>query len=516
MTGKNSVGFNLSALGNHAFQTFNPVTNTHNQTFFIEAVSQEIEEAVLLASNAFEELKGISNFQRAAFLEQIAVKLNENKNLILSQYTIETGLPIDRAKLEFKRTIYQLTSFSQLVKKNNWRELSIDKADKTRIPVKPDLRKMLFGIGPVAVFGASNFPLAYSTIGGDSVSALAAGCPVIVKSHPLHAGTGELVTKCVLEAAKETEMPNGIFSNLNAQGFEVGMALVQHPLIKAVGFTGSIAGGRALFDLANKRPEPIPVFAEMGSVNPVVLLPESLVEKIDQWSTMYADSITASCGQFCTQPGLLFCVKSNTSDEFIDQLISKVLQKIPETMLHPSIHSSFIRLKAERLRIEGLHFFEKEGGIDINSGQPTIAVVSGKHFQNNPSLEEEVFGPFSLIVECESINEISACLINLNGQLTASVLGSLEEIKSNSNLIQYLQNKVGRIIFNGVPTGVEVCPSMNHGGPYPASTDSRYTAVGIDSIKRFARPIAFQNCPDELLPDELKHSNPLNLVRREN
>ena len=516
MTGKNSVGFKLSALGDHAFQTFNPVTNAYNETFFIEAVSQEIEEAALLASNAFEELKGISSFKRATFLEQIAVKLSENQDLILSQYTLETGLPIDRAQLEFKRTIFQLTSFSELLKENNWREISIDESDNARIPVKPDLRKMLFGIGPVVVFGASNFPLAYSTIGGDSVAALAAGCPVIVKSHPLHAGTGELVTNCVLEAAKETEMPNGIFSNLNAQGFEVGTALVKHPLIKAVGFTGSIKGGRALFDLANQRPEPIPVFAEMGSVNPVVLLPESLVEKTDEWSTIYADSITASCGQFCTQPGLLFCIKSNASDAFIDQLTRKVLQKSPQTMLHPSIHSNFSRLKAERLGVEGLHFFEKEGEIDINSARSTIAIVSGKHFQNNPSLEEEVFGPFSLIVECESVNEIIACLTNLNGQLTAAILGSVGEIKSNSNLIQFLQNKVGRIIFDGVPTGVEVCPSMNHGGPYPASTDSRYTAVGIDSIKRFARPIAFQNCPDELLPDELKHSNPLNLVRREN
>jgi alpha-ketoglutaric semialdehyde dehydrogenase len=516
VTGKNSVGFKLSALGDDSFQTFNPVTKSYNETFFSEAVSQEIDEAVLLASNAFEELKGISNFKRAAFLEQIAEKLKENQDLILGQYLLETGLPIDRAQLEFKRTIFQLTSFSELVKENNWREPSIDEADNSRIPVKPDLRKMLFGIGPVVVFGASNFPLAYSTIGGDSVAALAAGCSVIVKSHPLHAGTGELVTKCVIEAAKETEMPNGIFSNLNAQGFEVGTALVKHPLIKAVGFTGSITGGRALFDLANQRPEPIPVFAEMGSVNPVVLLPDSLVEKIDEWSTLYADSIMASCGQFCTQPGLLFCVKSNTSDAFIEQLTKKVLQKSPQTMLHPSIHSSFNRSKAERLSVEGLHFFEKEETIDSTLGRPTIAVVSGKHFQNNPSLEEEVFGPFSIVVECESVDEVRACLTNLNGQLTATVMGSVGEIKSNTNLIQVLQNKVGRIIFNGVPTGVDVCPSMNHGGPYPASTDSRYTAVGIDSIKRFARPIAFQNCPDELLPDELKHSNPLNLVRREN
>lgn len=515
MTGKNSVGYKLSALGTRTFQTFNPVENSYNEMIFVEAVSEEIEEAVLLASNAFEELKGISHFKKAAFLSRIAELLTEKEDLILQRYIRESGLTYERGKIEMKRTIFQLTSFSELVKENNWRELSIDLADDSRIPPKLDLRKMLFGIGPVVVFGASNFPLAYSTIGGDSVSALAAGCPVIVKSHPLHAGTGELVANCVLQAAKETEMPNGIFSNLNAEGFEVGETLVKHPLIKAVGFTGSIKGGRALFDLANQRAEPIPVFAEMGSVNPVVLLPESLVAKVDEWSTMYADSISASCGQFCTNPGLLFCVKSNASDEFVEQLTKKLLQKDAQTMLHPSIHSSFERLKTERLEDEAVRYFEKEGELDCNVGRQTIALVSGKHFQNNSNLEEEVFGPFSLVVECESVNEIIACLKKLNGQLTASVLGEVEEVNEHLDVVKVLQDKVGRIVFNGVPTGVEVCPSMHHGGPYPASTDARFTAVGIDSIKRFARPIAFQNCPDELLPDELKHSNPLNLVRRE-
>lgn len=514
MTGKNSVGYKLSALGTRTFQTFNPVENSYNETIFVEAVSEEIEEAVLLASNAFEELKGISHLKKAAFLSRIASKLSENEDSILQHYVLESGLTLDRAKVEMKRTIFQLTSFSALVKENNWREVSIDLPDDSRIPPKPDLRKMLFGIGPVVVFGASNFPLAYSTIGGDSVSALAAGCPVIVKSHPLHAGTGELVANCVLQAAKETEMPNGIFSNLNAQGFEVGVALVNHPFVKAVGFTGSIKGGRALFDLANQRPEPIPVFAEMGSVNPVVLLPESLVAKVDEWSTMYADSISASCGQFCTNPGLLFCVKSKASDEFVEQLTKKLLQKDAQTMLHPSIHSSFERLKTERLEDEAVRYFEKEGELNSNDGRQTIALVSGKHFQNNPNLEEEVFGPFSLVVECESVNEIIACLKKLNGQLTASVLGEIDEVNDHLDVVKVLQNKVGRIVFNGVPTGVEVCPSMHHGGPYPASTDARFTAVGIDSIRRFARPIAFQNCPDELLPDELKNSNPLNLARR--
>jgi len=514
VTGKNSVGFNLSALGTYTFQTFNPVENSYNETVFVEAVSQEIEEAVLLASSAFEELKGISHFKKAIFLSRIAEKLAENEDAILQQYILESGLTTDRARVEMKRTIFQLTSFSELVKENNWREISIDQGDETRVPPKPDIRKMLFGIGPVVVFGASNFPLAYSAIGGDSVSALAAGCPVIVKAHPLHAGTGELVANCVVEAAKETEMPEGIFSNLNAESFEVGEALVKHPLIKAVGFTGSIKGGRALFDLANQRPEPIPVFAEMGSVNPVILLPESLLAKVDEWSSIYAESISASCGQFCTNPGLLFCVKSKASDEFIKQLTKKLLQKDAQTMLHPTIHSSFERLKAEQLEDESVRFFEKDGEIEHNSARQTIAVVSGKHFQNNPNLEEEVFGPFSLVVECESLNEIIDCLKNLSGQLTASVLGELDELNRHLNLLSVLQNKVGRIVFNGVPTGVEVCPSMHHGGPYPASTDSRFTAVGIDSIKRFTRPIAFQNCPDEILPDELKCSNPLNLVRR--
>lgn len=514
MTGKNSVGYKLSALGTRTFQTFNPVENSYNETIFVEAVSEEIEEAVLLASNAFEELKGISHFKKAAFLSRIAELLTEKEDLILQQYIRESGLSYERGKIEMKRTIFQLTSFSELVKENNWREVSIDLPDDSRIPPKPDLRKMLFGIGPVVVFGASNFPLAYSTIGGDSVSALAAGCPVIVKSHPLHAGTGELVANCVLQAAKETEMPNGIFSNLNAHGFEVGVALVNHPFVKAVGFTGSIKGGRALFDLANQRPEPIPVFAEMGSVNPVVILPKSLVTKVDEWSTMYADSISASCGQFCTNPGLLFCVKSNASDEFVEQLTKKLLQKDAQTMLHPSIHSSFERLKTERLEDEAVRYFEKEGELNSNVGRQTIALVSGKHFQNNPNLEEEVFGPFSLVVECESVNEIIACLKKLNGQLTASVLGEIDEVNDHLDVVKVLQNKVGRIVFNGVPTGVEVCPSMHHGGPYPASTDARFTAVGIDSIRRFARPIAFQNCPDELLPDELKNSNPLNLARR--
>jgi NADP-dependent aldehyde dehydrogenase len=308
-------------------------------------------------------------------------------------------------------------------------------------------------------------------------------------------------------------MPNGIFSNLNAHGFEVGVELVKHPGVKAVGFTGSIKGGRALFDLVNQRPEPIPFFAEMGSVNPVVVLPDSLAEKADEWSTLYADSIMASCGQFCTNPGLIFCLRSKTSQDFIEQLTKKVLQKDAQTMLHSTIHSSFERLKAERINSSGVRSFEKEGEVLHTMGRQAIAVVAAEDFQRNPTLEEEVFGPFSLVVECQSMQEMIECLKRLKGQLTASILGSAQEINKHTDVLRVVQNKVGRIVFNVVPTGVEVCPSMHHGGPYPASTDARFTAVGIDSIKRFARPIAYQNCPDELLPLELQEKNPLKLSR---
>lgn len=516
MTGKSIVGCEYSAKGNRLFHTFDPVKNEVNNTVFIEASTDEVDLAAELAEKAFLELQNISVTHRADFLAEIANEIEALGDVLLNCYISESGLPYDRAFSERTRTVNQLRSFAALVKSNEWIEASIDLGDNDRTPVKPDLRKMLIGIGPVVVFGASNFPLAYSTAGGDTAAAFAAGCPVIVKSHPMHAGTGELVANAIVNAVKKTGMPLGIFSNLNATGFEIGKQLVLHPKIKAVGFTGSIAGGRALFDLANGRPEPIPVFAEMGSSNPVIILPETLGENIREWSEMYANSITAGSGQFCTKPGLIFMTESETTDLFIDNLSTQITMKDAVSMLHPSMNEKFESNKQRAIDTSKGDVFEKKGDLNTNYGRQTILVVDSKTFQDNSSLHDEVFGPFSLVVKCKDISDLVKSISLLKGQLTGSILGSKNEISQNKEIISVLSNRAGRIIFNGVPTGVEVCPSMHHGGPYPASTDSRFTAVGIDSIRRFSRPVVYQNCPQELLPLPLKNDNSLNITRRVN
>lgn len=514
VTGKNSIGCDSSANGDRVFQTFNPISNTNNPTLFTQASEEEVYRAVDLADKAFLELSTISFQNRADFLEEIAIQIELLGNELLHCFVSETGLTFDRATVEKNRTLLQLRSFAQLVRENNWVEASIDTADEKCNPPQPDLRKMLIGIGPVVVFGASNFPLAYSTAGGDTASAFAAGCPVIVKAHPLHAGTGELVANAIVAAVRSTGMPKGIFSNLNAINYEVGQKLVLHPKIKAVGFTGSIAGGRALFDLANSRPEPIPVFAEMGSVNPVIILPEILQKESDHWSTVYADSITAGNGQFCTNPGLLFLIQSDETNDFLENLTEKILAKSPAPMLHKSIQEKFESNKMKALEVPFIRKTEREGGLATNYGRQTILTVTGDVFVENPILHEEVFGPFTLAVICANLEELEKCISLLKGQLTGSVIGFVEKMNNYNTLILTLSQRVGRLIFNGVPTGVVVCPSMHHGGPYPATTDSRFTAVGIDSIRRFARPIAFQNFPEQLLPETLKNKNSTNSYRR--
>jgi 2,5-dioxopentanoate dehydrogenase len=514
--GDNIVGCEYSAKGNNLFQTFDPIRNLHNPTFFKEATMDEVLEAVSLADQSFIELQSISHIKRADFLAEIANEIELLGKELIDCFTAESGFNHERAESERKRTINQLRAFSDLVRKNEWIEASIDLSDNLSQPPKPDIRKMYFGIGPVVVFGASNFPLAYSTAGGDTAAAFAAGCPVIVKSHPMHAGTGELVSLAVVRAAIKTEMPKGVFSNLNAIGFEVAQKLVQHTKVKAVAFTGSITGGRALFDLANSRPEPIPVFAEMGSSNPVIILPDGLVENVEQWSSMFASSITTGSGQFCTKPGLIFLIDSPISDQFIAKLSTKMLATQSSPMVHPAIIDKFELKKRERLVFGEDMILEKEGNIPLNFGRQALLVVKGEIFQANQLLQEEVFGPFSLIIKCVNSEEMVRCVSMLHGQLTGSIFGTDFEFVENSKLISILKQKVGRIIFNGVPTGVTVCASMHHGGPYPASTDSRFTAVGIDSISRFSRPIVFQNCPQELLPHGLKNVNSLNISRKIN
>ncbi|MFD2563137.1 aldehyde dehydrogenase (NADP(+)) [Aquimarina rubra] len=515
ITGKNYIGNELSAEGTKKYTTFNPKLNIENKNTFYEASSEEIEKTVSLASEAFESFKKVSGSKKAEFLNTIADEILALDQTLIETYMSETGLPEGRAKGERGRTIGQLRMFAELVAVGSWVEATIDTADLDRKPIpKQDIRKMMVPLGPIVVFGASNFPLAYSTAGGDTAAALAAGCPVIVKSHPMHAGTGELVASAIIKAAKKTGMPNGVFSNLNSSGIEVGVQLVRHPKVKAVGFTGSIQGGRALFDLASQRPEPIPVFAEMGSVNPVILLPKATASKGEALAKTYAQSITLGTGQFCTNPGLILGIKGDSLDNFINILSDEIIKIEPSCMLHPTIIGNYEKNKSNALQQSGLTVTaDYQNDVATNHARQTVTTVEGKTFLENTTLHQEVFGPFSMVVQCADARELETIINNLEGQLTGTILAEKEEATTYISVIEALQNRVGRIIFNGVPTGVEVCPAMLHGGPYPASTDSRFTAVGIHSIKRWVRPFSYQSWPNDLLPDELKNENPLGISR---
>ncbi|PQJ82670.1 aldehyde dehydrogenase (NADP(+)) [Polaribacter glomeratus] len=515
MTGKNYIGNQLAATGTKTYKTFNPELNQENETVFVEATSIEIEEAVNLAAAAFKEFRTISGFKKAEFLNAIADEILALDDLLIQTFCSESGLPEGRAKGERGRTIGQLRSFANLVAEGSWVEATIDEAQPNREPMpKSDIRKMLIPLGPVVVFGASNFPLAYSTAGGDTAAALASGCPVLVKSHPMHAGTGELVASAIVKAAKKTGMPNGVFSNLNSSGIEVGQQLVAHPKVKAVGFTGSIKGGRALLDLAAKRAEPIPVFAEMGSINPVIILPKALENRYQEIAKTYAGSITLGAGQFCTNPGLLIGIKSESLSNFIAAVSEEIIKINPSCMLHPNIKKGYTTNKEKIVSQEKVSVTANyTSTIKNNYAEQAIVTVDGKTFLENTTLHLEVFGPFSMIVQCKNASELEEVIANLEGQLTGTVIADENEISDYQNVISALQNRVGRIIFNGVPTGVEVCESMVHGGPYPASTDSRFTAVGINSIKRWVRPFSYQDWPNELLPKELQNENSMSIFR---
>ena len=376
---------------------------------------------------------------------------------------------------------------------------------------------MLVPLGPVVVFGASNFPFAYSTAGGDTACAFAAGCPVIVKAHPAHAGTSQLVADAILQAAEKCNMPKGIFAHVHGAGFEVGKALVTHIYTKAVGFTGSYIGGKQLFDWANQRKEPIPVFSEMGSINPVFLLPEKIKQAATDVAKQYAGSITLGVGQFCTNPGLIIGVDGNDLDTFIAALGNEIKKISPGTMLHPGIAKAYAdKRKSALSQAEVQTVAVAEVAAAENQGTPTIASATGKAFLNNPVLHQEVFGPYSLVVRCKDISEMVEVAKHLEGQLTSTLMATENDIRNNDALVEAVKNICGRFILNSVPTGVEVCLSMHHGGPFPATTDSRFTSVGADGIKRFARPIAFQNWSNALLPDELKDENPLGIWRTVN
>lgn len=513
ITGKNYIGKDASAKGNTILKAYNPTDSSIFPEEFVAATSEEIDEAVAKADQAFGSYKAISYEKRAQFLETIAEEIMALGDALLERASGESGLPVGRFQGERGRTCNQLKMFAGVLRDGSWLDINIDTAIPDRQPLpKVDLRKMQIPIGPVVVFGASNFPLAFSTAGGDTASALAAGNPVIVKGHEAHLGTNDMVTQAILKAAEKCEMPDGVFSMMNG-GIATGQELVKHPKVKAVGFTGSLRGGRALFDLANQRPEPIPVYAEMGSTNPSLLMPEKLAADPEGLGNIFANSVALGVGQFCTSPGLLIGVKSLALDKFIETLSQAFAGKDAVTMLNEKIATSYYTHRGVLIEQTGVNTLGDTNNPGENKGKPLTAKVDGGTFLSNPKLHEEIFGPFTLVVACEDAAEMLAVANALDGQLTGTLVATEGDIQAYPEIVEALSTKVGRILFNGVPTGVEVCHSMQHGGPYPASTDQRTTSVGTAAIARFVRPIAYQSWPDSLLPDPLKNSNPSNLWR---
>ena len=479
-----------------------------------DATMMEIEAAMQQAWKGFHMYRRMSLKQRADFMRAIGKEIENLGDELLEITNEETALPEARLRNERARTIFQLNSYADACERGDWLEARIDTAIPDKNPPKPDLRKMLVPLGPVVVFGAANFPYAYSTAGGDTACAFAAGCPVIVKAHPAHARTSEMVASAILKAAANCYMPAGIFTHLHGFSFEVGKALVMYSHTKAVGFTGSFVGGKQLFDWANQRREPIPVFAEMSSINPVFLLPEKMKQSAAEVAKMYAGSITLGVGQFCTNPGLIIGVDNDDLNNFINVLSEEIRKTAPGNMLNPGIFKNYVEKRATALSQEEVETIAvSEQDPIVNQGAPTIASVSAQAFFNNPILHHEVFGPFSIVIRCKDANEMAEVAKHIEGQLTATLMATDEDVKNHADLVENVKNICGRLIMNGVPTGVEVCLSMQHGGPFPATTDSRFTSVGADGIKRFARPICYQSWSNDLLTEELKNENPLKIWR---
>jgi 2,5-dioxopentanoate dehydrogenase len=497
------------------FNSFNPVSCQAIEELYKNASVNEINEAVKKAADAFAVYRKKDKKSIAAFLEQIATEILSLGNALLERCHQETGLSLPRLEGERARTVNQLRLFATLVQEGSWVDARIDTANPERIPApKPDIRQMSVPLGPVAIFGASNFPLAFSTAGGDTASALAAGCPVIVKGHEAHPGTSELVAKAISKAIQICNMPEGTFNLLQGNSKTVGETLVKHPGIKAVGFTGSFAGGKALFDFANARKEPIPVFAEMGSTNPVFILPGILKDKEIEIATGMANSIALGVGQFCTKPGIIFVPKSEEANQFYSELTKKINEIPAATMLTPNIKKAFDSGIQKIKNIPELEELASGQAEDApNSSSPKIFKTSINNFIKNHSLSEENFGPSSIIIESDSKETIFEVARNLEGHLTATVFGNANDLAEYGDLLTILELKVGRIVINGFPTGVEVCHSMLHGGPYPTTTAPQFTSVGSGAIKRFVRPVCFQDYPDSLLPAALKNENPLNIWR---
>jgi NADP-dependent aldehyde dehydrogenase len=519
LSGQQLIGNFTSKEGKEVFSAINPTTGKYLPTDFHEATLPEVNKAVEMAEQAFLVYRKKSGQEKAAFLDQIGEEILALGEALISRCAEETGLPEGRLQGERGRTINQLKLFAALLREGTWVGARIDTAIPDRQPLpKPDIRQMKIALGPVGIFGASNFPLAFSVAGGDTASALAAGCSVVIKAHPAHPGTSEMVAKAILEAAKKCGMPEGVFSLIQGASVEVGMALVKHPLIKAIGFTGSFKGGKALFNAAAvDREEPIPVYAEMGSTNPVFILPKAIKERGNEIARGLVNSVTMGVGQFCTNPGVVVALESEESKDFIKEAGKLLSETNSAPMLTGNIQNAFEKGINNFIGTEGVSILA-QGKSSENKGEGTAYLLhtTAVTFLQNKNLSEEVFGPSSLAISASQKEELIALAEGLHGHLTATILATQEDLEEYKDLIMILERKVGRLLINGFPTGVEVCHSMVHGGPYPATTDSKTTSVGTAAIERFVRMICYQDFPENILPQELKNINSLNIWRMVN
>jgi len=515
--GKHLIGDTTSAAGSITYRAVNAKGGELMEPAFHEATDAEIDQAMRLADAAFDPLRARSAEDRAALLEAIADEVMALGDDVLARCHAETNLPLPRLTMERGRTAMQAKLFATKIREGSWVDAVIDHALPDRQPQpRPDMRKMLVPIGPIVVFGASNFPLAISVAGTDTVCALGAGCPVVVKAHPAHPGTSELVAGAVQRALKRGGFPAGAFSLLHGAGHAVGTALVKHPLTRAVAFTGSLRGGRALFDVANARPDPIPVYAELGSANPVFILPQALAERGEQIAQGYVQSTTLGVGQFCTNPGLVLGLRGEPFTRFQGAVAQVAAQVPPATMLHAGIRDAYEKGVEHLAGTPGVSLLAKSSqAVDPHLTQAACVMFrTDVHtFEQQPHLHREVFGPTSLIIEADTAAELERIARNLEGHLTATLHATPQDLKDHANLVRILERKVGRIVINGFPTGVEVTHATHHGGPYPATLDPHWTSIGGASIYRFVRPVCYQGFPDEALPVELREGNPRGIWR---
>ena len=512
LLGHNYIGGGRSAKGTLQLQSLDATTGAALPGIFFQATEAEVDAAAKAAALAYPVYRNLSAEKRAMFLDAIADEIDALGEDFVATVCRETALPAGRIQGERGRTSGQMRLFAKVLRRGDFYGARIDQALPDRQPLpRPDLRQYRIALGPVAVFGASNFPLAFSTAGGDTASALAAGCPVVFKAHSGHMATAEWVADAIIRAAERTGMPAGVFNMIYGGG--VGEWLVKHPAIQAVGFTGSLKGGNALSQMAASRPQPIPVFAEMSSINPVIILPQALKLRGERIAAELSASVTLGCGQFCTNPGLVIGLGSLEFSTFLEQFGAMMNEQPAQTMLNAGALVSYSR---------GLGELHEHPGLTHLAGKPQQGAQAWPQvfkadvsllLNGDELLQEEVFGPTTIVVETRGQAQLTAALHGLRGQLTATVIGEPDELLEYRWLTELLQEKVGRILLNGYPTGVEVCEAMVHGGPYPATSDPRGTSVGTLAIERFLRPVCFQNYPDALLPEALRNANPLGIQR---